>query len=60
MFEEQLLEKIEICNEILCDCRNELYLNMRFLDVALHSLAFEPTMAVPHTATDGQFFRYNP
>ena len=60
MFEEKLIEKIEICNEILCDCRNELYLNMRFLDVALHSLAFEPTMAVPHTATDGQFFRYNP
>ena len=38
MFEEALLEKVDICNEILKDCRNELYLNLRFLDVALHSL----------------------
>ena len=41
MFEEKLTEKVEICNEILKDCRNELYLNMRFLDVALHSLTPE-------------------
>lgn len=60
MFEEQLIEKVNICNEILTDCRNELYLNMRFLDVALHSLVPEPTMELGRTATDGSVFRYNP
>lgn len=60
MFEEQLLEKVNICNEILTDCRNELYLNMRFLDVALHSLRWEPSMELARTATDGSVFRYNP
>lgn len=59
MFEEQLLEKMEICKEILSDCRNELYLNMRFLDVALHSLAPEPSMELGRTATDGHILRYN-
>ena len=44
MFEEALLEKVDICNEILKDCRNELYLNLRFLDVALHSLVLEPVL----------------
>ncbi|MCI8485152.1 MAG: metallopeptidase [Lachnospiraceae bacterium] len=60
MFEEKLIEKVDICNEILKDCRNELYLNLRFLDVALHSLAPEPSMALRTTATDGRVFRYNP
>lgn len=60
MFEEKLTEKVEICNEILRDCRNELYLNMRFLDVALHSLTPEPTMEIPRTAANGEVFRYNP
>ncbi|MCI9136151.1 MAG: metallopeptidase [Lachnospiraceae bacterium] len=60
MFEEKLTEKVEICNEILKDCRNELYLNMRFLDVALHSLTPEPTMEIPRTAVNGAVFRYNP
>lgn len=60
MFEEKLIEKIDICNEILKDCQNELYLNMRFLDVALHSLKSEPTMRVQSTATDGNLFSYNP
>lgn len=60
MFEEQLLEKVNICNEIIADCRNELYLNMRFLDVALHSLALQPSMELWRTATDGKILRYNP
>ncbi|MEY8390378.1 VWA-like domain-containing protein [Lachnospiraceae bacterium 45-W7] len=60
MFEEQLLEKVSICNEILTDCRNELYLNMRFLDVALHSLVLEPSMELGRTAVNGEVFRYNP
>ncbi len=60
MFEEQLLEKVNICNEILADCRNELYLNMRFLDVALHSLIPEPSMRIGRTATNGRIFQYHP
>lgn len=60
MFEEKLTEKVDICNEILKDCRNELYLNLRFLDAALHSLAPEPSMSLGTTATDGRVFRYNP
>ena len=59
MFEEALLEKVDICNEILKDCRNELYLNLRFLDVALHSLVLEPSMSLG-AATDGAAFCYNP
>lgn len=60
MFEDQLLEKVDICKEILSNCRNELYLNMRFLDVALSSLAFEPSMELGRTATDGEALKYNP
>lgn len=60
MFEDALLEKVDICNEILKDCRNELYLNLRFLDVALHSLFPEPSMSLGTAATDGLVFRYNP
>lgn len=60
MFEEQLLEKVNICNEIIADCRNELYLNMRFLDAALYSLDQQPSMELGRTATDGKIFRYNP
>lgn len=60
MFEERLLEKVDICNEIVADCRNELYLNMRFLDVALYSLRQEPSMELGRTATDGNVLKYNP
>lgn len=60
MFEEQLLEKVDICKEILSDCRNELYLNMRFLDVALSSLVPEPSMQLGRTATDGSVLKFNP
>lgn len=60
MFEEQLLEKLDICKEILADCRNELYLNMRFLDVSLYSLRPEPSMELGHTAADGTVLKYNP
>ena len=60
MFEEQLLEKVDICEEIWRDCRNELYLNMRFLDVALHTLRPLASMELGRTATDGAVLRYNP
>jgi Predicted metallopeptidase (DUF2201). len=60
MFEEQLLEKLDICKEIFADCRNELYLNMRFLDVSLYSLRPEPSMELGRTAADGIVLKYNP
>ncbi len=60
MFEEQLLEKVNICNKIITDCQNELYLNMRFLDVALHSLIPQPSMELGRMATDGKILRYHP
>ena len=60
--EQQLLEekKQHICEEILGDCRNELYLNMRFLDVALSSLHFQRDDGVQFLATDGACLYYNP
>lgn len=39
--------------EILGNARNELYLSMRFLDVALSSLYFAPDPAVRGLGTDG-------
>lgn len=60
MFEEQLMEKVNICQEILRDSRNELYLNMRFLDVALNTFFFQPTMERGRTATDGAGYYFNP
>lgn len=58
MFEEELLEKAAACEEILRDARNELYLSMRFMDVALSSLRFSPTYEVTHCGTDGVAFYY--
>ena len=48
VFKEQKAkeELSDICMEILRDARNELYLSMRFLDVALSSLYFVPDFAV--------------
>lgn len=39
--------------EILGNARNELYLSMRFLDVALSSLYFAPDPSVRGLGTDG-------
>ena len=35
------LEEVNLCAQILYQARNELYLNMRFLDIPLSSLGFE-------------------
>ncbi|MGI6071124.1 MAG: VWA-like domain-containing protein [Blautia sp.] len=58
--EEQLREEkqIQICQEILKDARNELYLNMRFMDVALSSLRFIPDEEICFVGTDGQMLFY--
>ena len=54
------LDFIEIGKDILVGARNELYLNMRFLDVALNSLNPQPSMELERTAADGHILKYNP
>lgn len=51
--QERELELTDICKDILANARNELYLNMRFLDVALSGLVFTPDPAVTPAGTDG-------
>ena len=52
------LEKYNICREILVNARNELYMSMRFMDVALSALAFLPDPATKNWGCDGQIFHY--
>lgn len=58
--QERQLARLDICADILKYARNELYLNMRFLDVALCSLAFLPDSSVQRLAVDGQLIHYEP
>ena len=62
VFKEQKAkeELSDICMEILRDARNELYLSMRFLDVALSSLYFVPDFAVCGLGTDGNGLFFHP
>lgn len=53
-------EFVSICMEILRNARNELYLSMRFLDVALSSLYFAPDLSVRGMATDGSGLFFDP
>ncbi len=56
----QNLDFIEVAREILNGARNELYINMRFLDVALSSLAFVPDSQIYGTGTDGICLYFQP
>ncbi|MDO4518715.1 MAG: VWA-like domain-containing protein [Eubacteriales bacterium] len=60
--EEQLYEdrKQNICIDILTDCRNELYMNMRFLDVSLSGLRFVRHDTIHFLGTDGVNLYYQP
>ena len=50
-----------VCTEILGNARNELYLSMRFLDVALSSLYFAPDPSVRGLGTAPPCFsRWSP
>ena len=49
-----------ICRKILERSRNALYINMRYLDVALSSLAWEITTDIPRIGTDGLKIAYEP
>jgi predicted metal-dependent peptidase len=54
-------EKLEmIGRKILAVSRNELYLKMRFLDVALSSLAFAMDAGADGLGTDGLYLYYHP
>ena len=57
---KETLAYIEIAMDILRNARNELYLNMRFLDVALSSLAFLPDEQIQVTGTDGKTLFFAP
>ena len=52
-------QKKEICREILVNARNELYLSMHFLDLALSALVFVPDGGVEFLATDGDGLYYS-
>lgn len=53
--------KIEaVCREILVNARNELYLRMRFMDVALSSFVFVADESMYRMGTDGFGMYYQP
>ncbi len=56
----QELDQVGLCVKILTMSRNELYLNMRFLDVALSSLGFEADWNRRGIAVDGFLIYYGP
>ena len=56
----QELNLVNVCTEILYDARNELYMNMRFLDVSLSSLDFAADTGCRGLGTDGFVIYYHP
>lgn len=54
------LNMVELCVRILSNARNELYLNMRYLDVALGSLGYEASSECRGIGTDGFVIYYRP
>ena len=51
---------IKIGTGILSASRSELYLSMRFLDIALSALGYEMNLSTLHVGTDGVKILYNP
>lgn len=58
--QEKAQELCDICGEILRNARNELYLNLRFMDAALSALLFSPDMQRRGLATDGFCLCFQP
>ncbi len=54
------LNQVELCVKVLAMSRNELYMNMRFLDIPLSSLGFEADWEQGGIATDGFLIYYQP
>ena len=55
----QELDVVGLCTRILHNSRNELYLNMRYLDLSLSSLGFEMDPACRGLGTDGFVIYYH-
>lgn len=53
------LDMVTLCTDILLNARNELYLNMKYFDIALSSLGFEAQQS-SGLRTDGINIYYNP
>lgn len=61
IFEQEKAEElVMICSDILKNARNELYLNMRFMDTALSSLRFRPDFTARGAGTDGFSLTFHP
>lgn len=59
--DRKLSENLEmVCREILVNARNELYLRMRFLDVALSGFVYVMDMDIFGMGTDGFQMHYQP
>ena len=57
----ELSERLEaVGKQILCASRDELYLEMRFLDVALSSLDYQMNLEVSPFGTDGSVIYFQP
>lgn len=54
------LAEVEICQDILTNARNELYLNFRYLDIALSSFEYAADRAIQGIETDGFVIYYQP
>ena len=54
------LNMVELCTRILSNARNELYMNMLYLDVALSSLGYEAAPDCQGVGTDGFVIYYRP
>ncbi|MEE1228861.1 MAG: VWA-like domain-containing protein [Lachnospiraceae bacterium] len=50
----------EMCEQILLLLRDSLYMDFRYLDVALSALTFAPSDSLRTFATDGIYLRYSP
>ena len=57
---DRALAAESICQDILSSARNQLYLNMRFIDCALSALFFQGDMGVHPVGTDGTVLYYQP
>ena len=57
---KETLDFVSVGMDILRNARNELYLNMRFLDLALSSLGFLPDAQIRMTGTDGSVLYFQP
>lgn len=56
----QELDTVNLSVQILTNARNELYMNMHFLDISLSGLGYEYSPSMPTIGTDGFLIYYNP